>query len=328
LQNLGVGALGAVLGGTLTERVLGHWYGSQAASPILPLHGRGVEPATLTLDGGIKIHAIQTGYVAVKTVHREYTGNDGGGLLAIVADSTWTEWLPINTWAIEHPEGVILVDTGESSRATSDSANYFACDPGTAFFYNSFLRLAVAPEDEMAAQLRGLNIAPADVRWIVQTHLHGDHMGGLKDFPNAQVFVPTSDYPASQGTLYCRYPEAFAPTLVNFVPEPLQTFSQTLPVTADGALRIIPTPGHTAGHQSVMLTLDDMSYCFAGDTSFDDTQLLSGAMAGIVADPAQSRATLAALRDYCQSTPTVYLPTHDHASRERLLQQRATEVTA
>jgi len=61
----------------------------------------------------MKLHAIQTGWVRIKSAQVE-----GRGLrrrLAIFADRTWTEWLLTYAWIIEHCEGVIVVDTGQGA---------------------------------------------------------------------------------------------------------------------------------------------------------------------------------------------------------------------
>ncbi|MDX2162746.1 MAG: hypothetical protein SF162_15610 [bacterium] len=79
LSTLGTGAVGAFIGGFGMERLLTGWHTAQANAPAAPLTGRSVEPITVTTAGGVKIHAIQTGYVAVKTAHRQYSGTDGTG---------------------------------------------------------------------------------------------------------------------------------------------------------------------------------------------------------------------------------------------------------
>ena len=63
----------------------------------------------------VNIHHIQTGTVRVKTAQRS---RKRGGLLRVLTDSKWTDWLPIYTWVIDHPEGIIVVDTGETARAS------------------------------------------------------------------------------------------------------------------------------------------------------------------------------------------------------------------
>ena len=66
----------------------------------------------------MKVHAIQTGTVAVKERQRSGTGPGPLRLPLTLADRDWTEPLPIYAWVIEHPEGVIVVDTGETARVT------------------------------------------------------------------------------------------------------------------------------------------------------------------------------------------------------------------
>jgi hypothetical protein len=66
----------------------------------------------------MKIHAIQTGTVAITTAWREGIGHGRRRLLHTILDRQWTEPLPIYAFAIEHPEGVIVVDTGENVRAS------------------------------------------------------------------------------------------------------------------------------------------------------------------------------------------------------------------
>lgn len=142
----------------------------------------------------MKIHAIQTGTVAITTAWREGIGHGRRRLLHTILDRNWTEPLPIYAFAIEHPEGVIVVDTGESARAS---------EPGYFPRWHPVFRLAVreyvAPEQEIGPQLKRLGIGPSDVRQVVMTHLHTDHAGGLDHFPDTEILVaraPRSNTPA------------------------------------------------------------------------------------------------------------------------------------
>ena len=278
--------------------------------------------ATHTTASGIRIHNIQTGFVAVKQAHRQFDGRDGNGIFAIATDNQWTEWMPIHTWVIEHPEGVIVVDTGETVRATRPGYH----EGGDALFYGSFLRFALTQEDEIGVQLQGLGIPPSEVRWVIQTHLHGDHMGGMGYFENAEFFVNSADYPASQGAIPYRYPEWLQPTFSSFQRNPIADFSGSQPVTKAGDVFIVPTPGHSHGHQSIVLRDGDLHYFFAGDTTFDETQLLEVATAGIAIEPERSRETVRVIQSFCRRYSTVYLPSHDPQARNRLLTNQITSL--
>ncbi len=65
----------------------------------------------------MRIHALQTGTVAIKQRQRQGVGLGTRRRLNTLFDSAWTEPLPIYVWVIEHPEGIIVVDTGETARA-------------------------------------------------------------------------------------------------------------------------------------------------------------------------------------------------------------------
>ncbi len=65
----------------------------------------------------MKIHAIQTGVVRVRARQREGVGTGTRRRLNTMLDREWTDWLPIYAFAIEHPDGVIVVDTGETTAA-------------------------------------------------------------------------------------------------------------------------------------------------------------------------------------------------------------------
>ena len=101
-------------------------------------------------------------------------GTGNARRLNVLRDRTWTGPLPIHAWAIEHPEGVIVVDTGEMATG-SDLHHYPALNP----YLRRATRFEIAREDEIDAQLRRADLPVDHVRWVVITHLHTDHAGGL-----------------------------------------------------------------------------------------------------------------------------------------------------
>jgi glyoxylase-like metal-dependent hydrolase (beta-lactamase superfamily II) len=273
-------------------------------------------PVTITTAGGIKVHAIQTGWVQVKRRHRTLSGPAALRLPGILLDQAWTPWLPILCYAIEHPEGLILVDTGETAR-TADPA-YFGCSAGDAFFYTRNLRFALGPEDEVGPQLRRLGLTPERVRWVVMTHLHADHTGGMPHLPRSRFILNRMDAAGHRGTLACRFPEGLEREAVALDGPPLGAFSASRALTRDGAVQIVPTPGHSPGHQSVLLRERDRSWLFAGDATFDAGQVERMEVAGIVEDVGAARDSLTRLRRQLALAPTVLLPAHDPEARRRL----------
>lgn len=280
-------------------------------------------PVTLKIDaptsvrlGNMRIHAIQTGWVQVKAQHRELVGPQFARLATIAASSIWTEWLPILCWAIEHPEGLIIVDAGET--AQTQDATYFACDKDNDFFYNRNLRFEVTPEQEVGPQLRAIGLDPDNARWVVNTHVHSDHMGGLNHFKRSQ-FLSSDDINTKRGVLSCRFPSYYKPQHVKFdAAHAMPGFGAAYSLTSANDVLVIPTPGHTKHHQSVLVRTPEVSVLLAGDTSFDDQQLRQGTLAGICEVPDDAEQTLKRLRHLATKTPLVYLPSHDPESMARL----------
>ncbi|MGZ6682477.1 MAG: N-acyl homoserine lactonase family protein [Solirubrobacteraceae bacterium] len=268
----------------------------------------------------IRVHPIQTGTVAVHERQREGAGRGPTRLLRTLADRSWTAPLPILAWAIEHPEGLIVVDTGETARASQ---------PGYLPAWNPYFRLAVridvAPQDEIGPALERLGLAPGDVRKVVLTHLHTDHAGGLHHLRAGEQVVTRTELAFASGAkgrargyVHEHWPAWFDPAGVEIAGPAFGPFAHSLPLTAAGDVVLLPTPGHTLGHASVAVRLDDRLVLLAGDTSYTQALMFSGAADGVTQDPATSRRTLALIRALAAAEPTVYLPSHDPDSVRRL----------
>ena len=279
----------------------------------------------------MRIHAIQTGTVAITQNWRRGKGHGSIRRLNTLLDRTWTEPLPIYAWVIEHPEGVIVVDTGET--ASASQPGYF---PGWQPYFRFAVKEWVRPEEEIGPQLRALGMDPQhDVRWLVMTHLHTDHAGGLRHFAGVDTLVSRIEYAGAQGFRgqivgypNKRWPDSFAPRLLEFADHSFGPFAQSFPLTRAGDVVLVPTPGHTRGHLSVIVQDGDRAVFLAGDTSYTQDLLLEQAPDGVGPDEAQELDTHRRVLLFAQSTPTVYLPTHDPESAERLAERRVLPAAA
>lgn len=265
----------------------------------------------------MKIHAIQTGLVKVK---RAQQIRKPGGLLRVLTDSNWTDWLPIYAWLIDHPEGLILVDTGETAK-TADPG-YF---PGWHPYYRSSVKMNVRPEDEIDRQLNKIGVKARDIKTVILTHFHTDHAGGLHHFSSSNIFVSGPDYRLAQGLsgrllgyLPHRWPKWFRPTPVAFNWQPFGAFDKTSRMTKVGDVIIVPTPGHTPGHISVVVDHEDVTYFLAGDTSYSEQILLNRQPDGVSPSASASLKTIDRILQLGGQRPVVYLPTHDSQSIHRL----------
>ncbi|QGQ99648.1 MBL fold metallo-hydrolase [Paenibacillus psychroresistens] len=184
---------------------------------------------------------------------------------------------PAGFACIQHPRlGVILFDTGYSSR-------FFAATER--FPFSMYRKLTpVIYEDSQSAvnQLNALGIASEEVKLIVLSHFHADHLGGLRDFPNAQFIYLQAAYNAVKdrrglSALRAGYLSELLPD--DFIARSLpideaQQFSvpknfpfrRVMDILGDGSLIAVDLPGHAAGQIGLMVATDQQSYLLCADT--------------------------------------------------------------
>lgn len=178
--------------------------------------------------------------------------------------------MPVNAVLVEHPAGLCLFDTGQTARAAQ---------PGHLPRWHPYLRLArfeLGTADEVPEQLRRLGHAPADVRWLVLSHLHTDHVGTVSGFAGAEVLVARTEWSRStglrgrlRGYLPQHWPDGLVPRLLDFDGPSIGPFAGSHDLAGDGRLILVPTPGHTPGHLSMLVHSTDGSVLCAGDLARD-----------------------------------------------------------
>ena len=264
----------------------------------------------------MNIRAIQTGSVRIKSAQVQGRGRGLRRRLAIFADRDWTEWLPTYAWVIEHPEGVIVVDTGQGTHLLESALHPYR---------RWEVAFRIEPDQEIGPQLRALGIGPHDVKQVVLTHLHIDHDGGLAHFPRSEILVSRGELRnargwmgRARGYLPHRWPSWFDPVPLDLTAGTFGPFAASKRLTQAGDVVAVATPGHTPDHLSVAVAAGGITYFLAGDASYSEELMLAGQVDGVCADDELAGRTLGAIRRLSKQRPTVYLPTHDSESAARL----------
>lgn len=185
------------------------------------------------------------------------------------------ESLPVNVFLVEHPCGLCLVDAGQTAAAADEG--YF---PGWYPFFR-LARFELTPEDTAASQLVAAGVRLTDIRWVVLTHLHTDHAGGIGAFPGAEVIVTRTEWEPAQGIggrlrgyLPQYWPPGVTPHVVDFSDAAIGPFSGSYDIASDGRLLLVPLPGHTRGHSALLVQLTpSQRFLCAGDAAHDAAEL-------------------------------------------------------
>jgi len=141
-------------------------------------------------------------------------------------------------YLVAHPEGPLLFDTGLGQTDAETEGHY---------------RPRRRP---LAEALHQADTAISDVRWVVNCHLHFDHCGGNPAFAGRPIVVQSAELASA------RQPEYTVGELVDFTDATYEEIDGEVELVR--GIWIVPTPGHTAGHQSLVARCDDGTVILAG----------------------------------------------------------------
>jgi N-acyl homoserine lactone hydrolase len=187
--------------------------------------------------------------------------------------------VPCPAFLIRHPSaGAVLVDTGlHPSVATDPRENFGALGA-------RFGKPSLEPGEDVPAQLRRRSIEPGEVPIVVMTHLHLDHASAISEFPQATFIVSEVEWKAAtsgaspllNGYRRPHFDYAFDYRTVDFDRggiDSYASFGRTHDLFGDGSVRLAFTPGHSAGHISVICHLSRRDFVIGGDATYTSGQL-------------------------------------------------------
>ena len=165
------------------------------------------------------------------------------GHISAADESRWTPGLNVgvpidlsdNCYLVHHAQGWFLWDTG--------LADAIAALPNGVTGLNGVLHMT--KPKTLAGQLQEIGVKASDIAAVAVSHTHPDHIGNVELFPQTMLYVQKAEYdwPGEGG----------AP---RFKPEhPVTKLEGDHDVFGDGSIVIISTPGHTPGHQSLLMRL-------------------------------------------------------------------------
>ncbi|KAH8660935.1 metallo-beta-lactamase superfamily protein [Tricladium varicosporioides] len=278
----------------------------------------------------IKIEVLTTGSVTIRpTAYTQpSTHSSLRRRLRFLTDRTWmSKPLPIHTFLITHPDGPILFDTGLSPSCTNP--NYF---PWWAPAIKMMSKLHIMPEEGIASQLKKRGVGGKDLKKVVLSHVHHDHCGGLEELGEVPVWMGKAHWEAFKNPILATLegsapswpPKNFKPHFLEPTGPPIGPFQVSYPITSDGKVVAVDTPGHVKGHISVIVFTDDgLAYFLTGDATYDVESLEKGVTDGVTGEPEVALESLGRIRKFCAEREVVVLPSHDYET-VRMLEERRT----
>jgi N-acyl homoserine lactone hydrolase len=273
-----------------------------------------------------RVSVLSTGSVEIRPDHAAATWRPMYWWLA--SSRRWTGPRPINVYVIEHRDGLVLFDTGQD-RASVTDPDYFPDGP-VGVIYDRLARFELGPEDTLTSRLAGLGYAAADVGHAVVSHLHQDHIGGLRELSQADLVVSRREWQslarpfAEPRGLLRRHIDipGLRWRLIEHEPTDDPTvapFAASHDLFGDGSLVLLPTPGHTPGSMSLLVRRPGRRpLLMVGDLTYDVHLFDDGHVPG-VGNRRRARAATAMVNVLRRSHPgLVILPAHDPAAAGRL----------
>jgi N-acyl homoserine lactone hydrolase len=212
--------------------------------------------------------------------------------------------IPVPAFLIVHPKGRVLFDTGIHCETLRDPVTRLG--ERTAGFFD----LHCGAAEGVVSQLGLLGMRADAVTHVVNSHLHFDHCGCNAWFPQATILVQREEMLAASAAASQHSGRDWDQPL-NY-----ELVDGERDLFGDASLLLIPTPGHTQGHQSLCANAGPgSSFCLTGDACYTEQHLEQSLLpaAGAVWNAAEMRHSLAMLRGLRDRKAMTLIYGHDGA---------------
>ncbi|MBR3655952.1 MAG: N-acyl homoserine lactonase family protein [Prevotella sp.] len=277
----------------------------------------------------MKVHVLHTGEVRVSPYLP--FGGDNCNLLKASGMTTPKEdwiWLPVSVYLIEHPKGLILVDTGwhrdMSPEGVYDKAAQIK-SLGSRVLYN--VNQGQIPLGEAVdEQLEAMGIKPADLDYVLLTHLDCDHANGLRAVKDAKhIIVAQEELDCARKNGFIRYKKKWwegvdLQTIEwNGMEGPAQ---KSFDLFGDGSIKMINIPGHCDGLCAVKITREDGRYVLLfSDGGYATKSWKEMITSGVSLDKEMQKKSLLWIREQSMDANCIEsLATHDTDIRPHMIE--------
>ena len=215
-------------------------------------------------------------------------------------------------WLIKHGSEWLLWDTGVPEAALNDPRGW-----------STLPKLIVYHLDKsLTDQLAEIGLKPGDIGRVAISHTHGDHIGNVGLFPDSTIVMQRAEYS------WIHSPDgpndnvnqlmALARKLMG-TPKNLQLIDGDTDVFGDGSVTLVSTPGHTPGHQSLLVHLKNSGFIMlSGDVVHLEENFEKNIVPSLNTNKAESIASMERVRQLIAAYKATFFINHDKSQTDKL----------
>jgi N-acyl homoserine lactone hydrolase len=250
--------------------------------------------------------ALAPGSAQAAGLERLYILNCGEGIAGDI--SRWSPGVNVgqsmpfvdNCYLLKHTQGWLLWDTGVADAIAAMPDGQQPADPKATHWYRP---------KTLVSQLEALGVKPADITFVAVSHTHGDHIGNVELFPQAMLLVQQAEYDWPGANNAPRFNPA----------HPVTKLDGDKDVFGDGSVTILSTPGHTPGHQSLLVKLPKTgAVVLTGDAVHFQANWDHRVVPSMNVDAEQTKASMERIAGILAKEKATLWINHDKAQRDRL----------
>jgi glyoxylase-like metal-dependent hydrolase (beta-lactamase superfamily II) len=271
------------------------------------------KPLGLPLPGGsagstVRVHPLRCGEVLLPPRALERPSGPLAqlrGMGLTTPRSRW-QWAPVPAFLVEHPTvGPLLIDTG--FHASVQDKAHTSLGRRQAWLVPA----REAPGESAPEHLLARGIDPDEIGVVVMTHLHNDHASGAVQFPRATFVVDGEEWRGAceggfgEGYRHEHFDQPLDWRTIDYAAAAGHAgFDRSLDLFGDGSVRLLSTPGHTRGHQSILLALDGRELLLTADAAYTTRAIAEGFLPIFIFGGEEPyRRSLAQIRAYVERNP-------------------------
>jgi N-acyl homoserine lactone hydrolase len=273
----------------------------------------------------VRLHPINSGEIRARVMNPTPPRRGPAKLPRTLLRSLFraAHWYPVPVFLVEHPSaGPFLIDVGYDPSIEPDPTRTLG------FLFGKVVMKHRLAERGVPEQVAERGVEPSEVSRVVLTHLHLDHISASNQWRHATFVVDRAEREAASRQ---RGPGPYVKPHLAAIDrwqeidytgpdsQAFDSFARTVDLFGDGLVRLISSPGHSLGHQSVLLRLRDRYALILGDAAMSTLELREPVIDGIVVDQESYVRSEEEAREFMRAHPdTLAIPSHDQELWSRL----------